>query len=127
MAKNRKCTPETLGSVIDEILDEYEDEIKKNSETITKKMGQKGVQALKNASKSAFNGNKYWKSWTSKVTKEKTGDYSVVLYSKMPGLPHLLEYGHALRQGGRTEGRTHIKPVEETLIEEYEKGIEKGL
>ena len=90
-------------------------------------MGQKGVQALKNASKSAFNGNKYWKSWTSKVTKEKTGDYSVVLYSKMPGLPHLLEYGHALRQGGRTEGRTHIKPVEETLIEEYEKGIEKGI
>lgn len=127
MAKNRKCTPETLGSVIDEILAEYEGEIKKNSETITKKMGQRGVQALKNASKGAFNGNKYWKSWTSKVTKEKTGDYSVVLYSKMPGLPHLLEYGHALRQGGRTEGRTHIKPVEETLIEEYEKGIEKGL
>lgn len=125
--KRVKCTPETLGAVIDGILDEYEGEIKQNAESITKKIGQKGVQAIKNAAKSTFNGNTYWKSWTSKVTKEKTGDYSVVIYSKMPGLPHLLEYGHALRQGGRVEGRAHIKPVEETLIEEYQKGIEKGL
>ena len=127
MAKRTKCTPETLGACIDEVLKEYEGEIHKNAETITKKMGQKGVQAIKNASKSTFKGNKYWKSWTSKVTKEKTGDYSVVIYSKMPGLPHLLEYGHALRQGGRVDGRVHIKPVEETLVEEYQKGIEKGL
>lgn len=127
MAKRVKCTPENLGSVIDDILAEYEGEIKKNSETITKKMGQKGVQALKNASKETFNGNKYWKSWRQKTTKEKTGDYSVVIYSQMPGLPHLLEYGHALRGGGRVQGRTHIKPVEETLVAEYEKGIEKGI
>ena len=127
MAKRVKCTPENLGSVIDDILAEYEGEIKKNSETITKKMGQKGVQALKNASKETFNGNKYWKSWRQKTTKEKTGDYSVVIYSQMPGLPHLLEYGHALRQGGRVQGKEHIKPVEETLVEEYLKGIEKGL
>ncbi len=127
MAKKVKCTPETLGQVVNDIYKQYEGEIHKNSETITKQIGKKGVQALKNASKETFNGDKYWKSWTSKVKKEKSGDWSVTIYSKMPGLPHLLEYGHALRQGGRVQGREHIKPVEETLIEEYEKGIEKGL
>ena len=127
MAKRVKCTPETLGQVVNDIYEQYEGEIKENSETITKKIGKSGVQALKNASKEKFNGDKYWRSWTSKVTKEKSGDWSVTIYSKMPGLPHLLEYGHALRQGGRVQGREHIKPVEETLIEEYEKGIEKGL
>lgn len=127
MATRVKCTPETLGTVIDGILDEYEGEIKQNAEAVTKKMAQKGVQALKNASKEKFNGNKYWKSWTSKVTKEATGDYSAVIYSKMPGLPHLLEYGHAMRGGERVQGREHIQPVEETLVEEYQKGIEKGL
>lgn len=127
MAKRVKCTPETLGQVCDEILKEYEGEIKKNADVVTKKLAQKGVQAIKNAAKNTFNGDKYWRSWTQKTTKSSTGDYEAVIYSKMPGLPHLLEYGHALRQGGRVQGRAHIKPVEETLIEEYEKGIIKGI
>lgn len=127
MAKRVKCTPETLGSVIDEILDEYEGEIKKNAEVVTKKIGQKGVQALKNSAKEKFNGNKYWKSWRQKLKKESTGDYSVTIYSQMPGLPHLLEHGHAKRGGGRVQGRVHIQPVEETLVEEYEKGVLKGI
>ena len=127
MAKRVKCTPETLGACIEQVLAEYEGEIKKNAETVTKKVAQKGVQALKNAAKSTFNGDKYWRSWRQKTTKESTGDYSAVLYSQMPRLPHLLEYGHAMRGGGRVPGRVHIQPVEETLAEEYEKGVIKGI
>lgn len=127
MAKRTKCTPETLGSVIEEVMKEYDGQLKQNAEKVTKTIGQKGAQALKNASKSTFNGDNYWKSWRQKTTKEKSGDYSVVIYSQMPGLPHLLEYGHAMRGGGRVQGREHIKPVEETLVEEYQKGIEQGL
>ncbi|KAK9680615.1 hypothetical protein QE152_g38973 [Popillia japonica] len=44
----------------------------------------------------------------------------VVHNKKKPGLTHLLENGHALRQGGRARAIPHIKPVEEQCIKEYE-------
>lgn len=46
---------------------------------------------------------------------------------KKPGLTHLLENGHQLRQGGRTKKHIHIKPVEEWCVEEFEKRVEEML
>ena len=47
-----------------------------------------------------------------------------VIYSRIPGLPHLLEHGHATRNGGRKGQRVHISPVtdkiNESLIREFE-------
>lgn len=33
-----------------------------------------------------------------------------VVYSKKPGLPHLLEKGHATRNGGRSRAYPHVAP-----------------
>ena len=80
------------------------------------------AKALNNASGSTFDGKKYKKSWT--FTAETKRLYTVVtLHSKMPGLPHLLEHGHAKANGGRVKGRVHIKPVEEKLISQYEREV----
>ena len=51
----------------------------------------------------------------------------MTLYSKVPGLPHLLENGHAKRGGGRVPGKTHIAPVEQELIKQFEEQIEKAV
>ena len=41
---------------------------------------------------------------------------AAVLYNKTDGaLTHLLEHGHALRQGGRSPAIVHIQPVEDLL------------
>ena len=40
-------------------------------------------------------------------------------------LTHLLEKGHATRDGGRTTPQVHIKPVEEKFIDDYVKGVEE--
>lgn len=108
-----------LDEAIKKVLDDYEGEISGNVDDITKKIGQKGAAALRQESAQKFNGNKYRKSWTSKYEQTRLSS-KVVLYSKMPGLPHLLENGHAKRGGGYVNGTEHIKPIEEKLCTEYE-------
>lgn len=68
---------------------------------------------------------------------EKTGDYAKGWKIKREGkkliihnatdyqLTHLLEHGHAKKNGGRVEGKAHIRPNEETAIREYIDKIER--
>jgi len=121
-----KVTIENLDTAIQGILKEYEDDVSANLDEITRKIGKTGVKALNSASKSSFDGKKYGKSWTS--TAEKGRLYTTVtLHSKMPGLPHLLEHGHAKVNGGRVKGRAHIEPVEQKLVTEYEREVKARL
>ncbi len=70
----------------------------------------------------------YAKSWTSKAEKGRMSVLATV-YAEAPGyrLAHLLEHGHANRQGGRSHPDApaieHIKPVEEWAIKEAEDRI----
>ena len=70
---------------------------------------------------------KYAGSWTTKTTKESSDALEITVYSKKPGLPHLLEHGHAKRGGGRVAGIPHIAPAEQHGIEELEQEIERSL
>mgnify|MGYP007105691987 FL=1 len=42
-------------------------------------------------------------------------------------LVHLLEYGHAKRNGGRVEGKSHIAPAEQQGIRQLQEEIERAL
>ena len=70
----------------------------------------------------------YAKSWTVKKTKESSEKLEVTVHSRNRyQLAHLLEYGHALRNGGRAKAQPHIAPAEEHGIEGLEKAIERAL
>ena len=70
----------------------------------------------------------YAKSWAVKKMKESSEKLEVVVHSKNRyQLAHLLEYGHALRGGGRAKAQPHIAPAEEHGIEGLEKAIERAL
>lgn len=122
-----KITIDNLDSTVKKILEEYEGEVDSNMAQITKRVGDAGVKALKNESKSTFDGNKYWKGW--KATTEQNRLYTKVIIhnAKLPGLPHLLEFGHAKVGGGRVKGRVHISKVESELIRAYESEVLRKL
>ena len=127
MAKATKTTIDKLDDAIAQILDEYVEGVEKDVNEATVKVGKEGVKALKAKSKSTFGGSgKYAKGWKATTDKTRLGT-TVTLHNTTPGLPHLLEHGHANRGGGRTPGRTHIAPVETEIIEKFTKLVKEAV
>lgn len=129
---SRKVTLENLDKAIAEILNEYQGDVVDNINEITAVVTKKGAQAVKNESLSKFNNvnlprGRYGSGWTSQVETGRFSAQGTIYNSKYPGLPHLLENGHAKRNGGRVEGTPHIQPIEEKITQEYIRKIEAGL
>ena len=132
----KKVTLEGLESAVKQILNDYENEVNTNLDTITKEITKKGAQALRSESETTFGTvkkrkEKYAKTWTSTF---ETGRLSRqgIIYNRQAGLPHLLENGHVSRNGtGRTfgyvPGREHIAKVEKELERLYEQEVKSKL
>lgn len=126
MARAQKVTADNLSQAIAEILDEYGDDVAKNIDAVNRQVAKKGVQALRSAS-SVFNGTKYKNGWAVDFHTTRYIQTAHIWNKKVPGLPHLLENGHLLRNGRRSTGRVHIKPIEEQLTREYLSQLEHKL
>lgn len=95
--------------------------VKKTANTV-----KKGISS--NAPKAIKNGGKYAKSWTATKTDEKSHMLKMVVHSKKYyRLAHLLEKGHATRNGGRTRAYPHIKPAEEHGVELLKAWMRKAI
>ena len=125
----KKSTVDTLEADIKAILDEYQGDIELLNKETVKAIGQKGKQALQDNSRRNFGGTgKYASGWSVKVEEKSRAFATAILYNaKLPGLPHLLEHGHAKRGGGRVPGKVHIKPVEEELEKAFVEELESKI
>lgn len=118
--------PDSLQSAISEILDEYQEDVREAVDASIVEVAKSGAKVLKTAG--TFGGSgKYKKSWASKIEKTRI-DTTATLYNKMPGLPHLLEFGH-LDKFGRRVARPypHIAPVNEEVQSDVVKKIEEKI
>lgn len=71
---------------------------------------------------------KYAKSWATKTTGENSHAIEITVHSRNRyQLAHLLEHGHAKRNGGRVAARPHIAAAEQRGIEELEREIERSI
>lgn len=123
----KKSPVEKLNETIREILADYKNDVDVSLSEIGREIGKQGVAELKQESKRAYPDSlNYYKSWKYQIQTTRAGERTVI-YSTIPGLPHLLEHGHAKRNGGRVEGRVHIATVEEKLIDLYTKEVTEKL
>jgi hypothetical protein len=124
----RKVPIDRLSAEVEKILNDYGENVQQNLGEIVKQMSKKGAQTLRSQSKGTFKGTgEYAKGWTSRAETGRISAQGTIYNKDVPGLPHLLEHGHANRGGGRTPGREHIKPVEEALIKEFEQKVKSKL
>ena len=122
----RRISIDALADTVMEYLNDYADvsaegmkkAVRKAGNTVKKEIGA-------NAPKDT---GAYAKSWAVKNTKETANALEVTVFSRNKyQLAHLLEHGHAKRNGGWVAGKSHIAPAEETGIRQLEAEIERCL
>ena len=123
---NRKVSIDQLSDAIMEGLNEYADLAADSVKNAVKKAGDTVKEDI-NASAPVRTG-KYAKSWRTKTTKETSQSLEVTVYSPSRYmLAHLLENGHAKRNGGRVRAIPHIAPAQEHGEELLMQDIENSL
>lgn len=123
---DKKVKIGNLASTIIDGLEEYKNLITEEMKEACKDSSDLAKKEIKaNASKRT---GKYKKSWTSRKTKETATSVNYSVHSpRLYRIAHLLENGHAKRNGGRVLGRPHIKPAEEKAVNNLEKKITKAI
>lgn len=110
------------------ILNDYAEGVNADLADLAKKFAKQGAKALREKSKEYgwgdnTNYDNGWSTWYEENRYSEQG----IIYNAIPGLPHLLEHGHAKRGGGRTNAFPHIAPVEKEIVEGFTKAVEKKL
>ena len=115
---------------VSELLGQYGERCVEAAQGAAKETAKEGAKKLKHPpspiNEKGKKSGEYRKHWTSKTEESRIG-VSAIIYGNKPTyrLAHLLEFGHALRQGGRSPAIEHIKPVEDWVNKEAVEKLRK--
>ena len=124
---NRNVSIGEMADAIMSDLQEYADAaamdvkaaVRKSANTVKKQIGENAPVGKT---------GRYAKSWRVKTTEENSQKLVQTVHSpKRYMLAHLLEKGHAKRNGGRTRAIPHIAPAEQAGVEQLESLIRRAL
>lgn len=118
--------PDELTAAIMDALQTYTDDVTegiKNAEDLTAKECKANLEADSPVGATGA----YQKGWKVTVTANTPSEKHTVIHNKEYRLTHLLENGHATRDGGRTRAFPHIKKNEEIANAALEKRVEEVL
>ena len=122
----RRVSIDGLAEAVMEELDDYRELATETMKAAVDRAGKTVRSEIR--SRAPVRTGKYAKSWTTKRTRESSTALEVTVYSPSRYmLAHLLEHGHAKRNGGRVRGNPHIAPAEAIGEEQLEQEITRGL
>ena len=124
-----KTSIDYLASAVERELELYSDNVRKAVRTETDKAMRKLVQETKATAPVGHRHRHYKDHISSKVTMDSIGRYEKTWYVTGSDyrLSHLLEKGHALRDGGRTAGTHFIMKASVSILEDYFEAIHKAV
>lgn len=120
-----KIKPDLLGQEIAKILTEYKDEVDELVVNITNEVIKEAKNELTKISPKGETGE-YSKGWKVSLSQKGRNFFSKAIWNKTHyRLTHLLEFGHATRNGGHTKPQPHVRSTEEKykskFIDEFER------
>ena len=123
---DRRVSVDGMAEPIAQSMAEYADlsnEVMKRSVTEVSRSVKKDIQA-----NAPVMTGKYRKSWAAKKVQEDANSLTMVIHSRdRYQIAHLLERGHARRNGDRVAAIPHIAPAEQRGAEELMEKMERGL
>ena len=116
-----------LASEISKSLKDFSQDVVEMVDISSEKIGKEAVKQRKTTSPKESGG--YGKAWTVKTEGTFGQPKNRIVHVRKPHyrLTHLLEYGHALKGGGRTEAQPHIKPAEDMVIQEFQREVREAI
>lgn len=129
---SNKVKPETLATALRNYLNIYVEDIQEDVEETANEIGNEAKNELKDKSLKLFkqHGRKdpYYKGWSVRKVGKNKSYYVVKIWNRTNyQLTHLLEFGHATRNGKRTKAVPHIRPVEQKYSKEFESQLKKKI
>ena len=114
-----------------EIEKELTLQMKTSTEAVKRSVKETADEIRKDISEHAPVGKsgRYARSWRVKQTEGTATSVTFTVHANKDGYPlaHLLEFGHALRGGGRASAKQHIKPAEERGARSLEEKVRRNL
>ena len=107
-----------------EVLEEFNAKVNQAVQTVLPQVAKDAAKQLQSTSPGK---GSYASGWRQKTTSTDLTIEAVVYNAKKPGLPHLLEYSHLLRNGRRSTPIPHIKDVELFVQQEAARKVEEAL
>ena len=125
----KKVTVDGLADAVMDILDEYDREAGADVKKVVRRVANKCKRDISAGAPQGPGG--YKNSWATKQTKLTDHAMEITIYSRKPGLPHLLEHGHVMIAHGKVLGtggaRPHIGRAEQTAKKKLEQDIRREL
>ena len=116
------CDVDGFAEAIQGILDRMDDAIEDGRPQVVREAAKTARKEWRANARSSFGGTgRYAASIQMKVFKDTASETKADVGSAtLPGLPHLLEKGHAKVGGGRVPGRLHIDPAAKVAMQQLE-------
>lgn len=128
MAKRATINSRALAKTVADALQQYGDDV---AEAVAKEVPIVAAEAAEEINRNAAGHNwtasRYDRSWDILKKTQKRNGITYIVHSDMPWLPHLLEWGHAKANGGRTRDFPHVSDAEKNAVTELEKRITEAV
>ena len=126
---SKTITADGFAEAIIGVLSEYKGLVDEDIQEVTKSLANRTTERVQSEGSGAgFGGTgKYLKNWRNKYKATAKGAEATVYNKDTYRLTHLLEYGHAKVNGGRTRAFPHISKAEQWAVEAYEDAIKEAI
>lgn len=120
-----KVKVDKLSQEISFILEDYAEEVRPALQKAISSVADRCLKRIR--AESPRKTGAYAKGWTKKAVNSDAGTGYIIYNKDKPWLAHLLEFGHAKKDGGRTKGIPHISPAVKEAGEELDRAIGEAL